>query len=269
MGDIVLINSESFEGSYPPSLPSTWTSSGNWAKENNQVNTGTWSADFDGSGTGDLTTSILDCSDASSITIDFWYRDEGCESNEFRLQLWDGNNWDSTDLGSTTPENTWHHYQRTLSINDGNDNQYFHQTFQIRWNANGIDSNEHAYVDDVTITKQPAQYEEGRFSSDPLNTAGATAIHISFTYQVNNTAQTDFQVRWSGNPANADDNTWQTIANLGNTAYNTWTPYSVTIYNATTPSAFTTHFRLQFLSQNLSSGEAIWVDNILITKDIS
>jgi hypothetical protein len=80
--------------------------------------------------------------------VDFWYRDEACDSTEFSLQYYDGNTWDSiTDLGATAPENQWLHYQQAIT-----DTQYFKSNFGIRWYANDIEDNEHAYVDYVTVT---------------------------------------------------------------------------------------------------------------------
>ena len=146
-----LIDQESFEGSWPPSQPSSWTETGRWNKENDRAYSGSYSADFDGSGSGDLTTCDLNCIDSpSAIYVDFWYRDEDCEAGEFLLQYYDGTSWDTIlDLGSTGPESTWLHYQQKVT-----DNQYFKSTFKIRWSAVGIDDNEHAYVDDVTVKKE-------------------------------------------------------------------------------------------------------------------
>jgi uncharacterized protein (UPF0333 family) len=141
-----LISQESFEGSW---LPSGWTESpwSNWNKESDRAYSGTYSADFDGSGSGDLTTCDLNCLDATAIYVDFWYRDESCETGEFVLQYYDGTTWDTiADLGSTTSENQWLHYQQKIT-----DSQYFKSTFKIRWSSVGIDLNEHAYVDYVTV----------------------------------------------------------------------------------------------------------------------
>ena len=143
-----LINQESFEGSWPPS---GWTGTGNWYRENNQhYDGGMYSADFDGSGSGTsgyLTTYYLNCYGANSIYVDFWYRDEGCDPGEFSLQYYDGTTWNNIDLGATAPENQWLHYQQVIT-----DTRYFKSNFRIRWYANDIEDNEHAYVDYVTVT---------------------------------------------------------------------------------------------------------------------
>ncbi|NWG10494.1 hypothetical protein HXY33_01895 [Candidatus Bathyarchaeota archaeon] len=156
-----LINQESFEGSWPPSQPSSWTETGNWNKESNQkYGSGTYSADFDGSSSGvsgDLTTCDLSCVDTSgAIYVDFWYRDEGLDSGEFMLCYYDGTSWDTiVDLG-TGLENQWLHYQQTIT-----DIQYFKSNFRIQWSAVDVEDGEHAYVDYVTVKKEVNLSMEG------------------------------------------------------------------------------------------------------------
>jgi len=148
--NITLIDQESFEGLWPPT---GWSETGRWNKESNQVYNGTYSADFDGGGSGrsgNLDTSDLDCSDADAIYVDFWYRDEGCEATEFLLQYYDGTSWDTiSDLGSTASEYQWLHYQEKVT-----DPQYFKSDFRMRWSTIDIEGGEHAYVDFVTVTKE-------------------------------------------------------------------------------------------------------------------
>jgi hypothetical protein len=147
--NMTLINQESFEGSWPPTQPSGWSENSNWNRESDRSYSGTYSADFDGSGSGDLTTCDLSCLDSTAIYVDFWYRDEGCDANDFRLQYYDGTNWDTiADLGSTTSESQWLHYQQKIT-----DSQYFKSNFRIRWSAN-LGYGEHAYVDYVTVKKE-------------------------------------------------------------------------------------------------------------------
>jgi hypothetical protein len=151
--NMTLINQESFEGSWPPSQPSSWTENpggSNWNKEPDRAYSGSYSADFDGAGSGDLTTCDLNCFGATAIYVDFWYRDEGCESGEFLLRYYDGTAWDTiADLGATTSENQWLYYQQKIT-----DTQYFKSNFRIRWSAVNIDAGEHAYVDYVTVKKE-------------------------------------------------------------------------------------------------------------------
>jgi len=149
--NITLVDQESFEGNWPPSLPSAWTETGRWNKEADRAYIGTYSADFDGPGSGDLTTSDLGSSSSTvAIYVEFWYRDEDCEATEFLLRYYNGIAWNTiVDLGSTTSENQWLFYQEKIT-----DSQYLNSTFRIQWSAVGIDGGEHAYVDLVTVKRE-------------------------------------------------------------------------------------------------------------------
>jgi len=111
---------------------------------------------------------------------------------------------------------------------------------------------------------------DGPFTSDPMNTQAATSITVSFDYRLNGSiSQNNFQIYASGNPGstyNADRFT--TIASLGGATTNTWIHYTTTITKQANPQYFTSTFRFGFLS-NLGSNAAIWVDNIVITMNIS
>ena len=148
-----LIDQQSFEGAW---LPPGWSESpGNtrWEKESDQAHHGTYSADFDGQTvgrSGDLYSPDMDCSDATAIYIDFWYRDEDCESTEYLLQYYDGASWVTiSDLSSTTSEYQWLNYQEKIT-----NSQYFKSNFKIRWAAVDIEGDEHAYLDLVTVKKE-------------------------------------------------------------------------------------------------------------------
>jgi hypothetical protein len=147
-----LINQESFEGFWPPFLPSPWTETGRWNRENDRAYDGYYSADFDGlpGRSGDLMTCDLDCSDASAINVDFWYRDESCEPNEFQLYYYDGASWQLiADLGATTSEFQWLQYKEKIT-----DSRYFVSNFRIGWFATTDQTNDHMYVDLVTVKKE-------------------------------------------------------------------------------------------------------------------
>jgi hypothetical protein len=144
-----LINGESFEGIWPPT---GWSATGEWNKENNQAYSGIYSADFDGgySLSGYVATPNLNCANATAIYVDFWYRDGGCESNEFLLQYYDGTTWDTIyDLGATSSENQWLHYQERVT-----DSQYFKSTFKIRLYTSTNSATDVAYVDLMTVKKE-------------------------------------------------------------------------------------------------------------------
>jgi hypothetical protein len=151
--NVTLIN-ESFEGTTFP--PTGWTESwgSNWNRENDRVYAGSFSADFDGWGSGNLDTPNLDCSGATAIYIDFWYYDEGCDNNEFRLYYYDGSSWGTPiyQLGNDIPEfpYRWVHYQQKITHSQS---QYFKSNFKIRFNAD-LNSGEHAYIDSVTVIKE-------------------------------------------------------------------------------------------------------------------
>jgi hypothetical protein len=150
--NVTLIDQESFEGSWPPSLPSAWTETGRWNKESDRAYDGFYSADFDGrpGQSGNLMTCGLDCSGASAIYVDFWYRDESCEPNEFQLYYYDGAGWQLiADLGATAPEFQWLQYQEKIT-----DSRYFTSNFRIGWFATTDQTNDHMYVDLVTVKKE-------------------------------------------------------------------------------------------------------------------
>lgn len=148
-----LIDQESFEGDWPPTGWSEDPGNSRWNKEESQSYDGNYSADFDSHPkgiSGDLLTPNLDTSDATSIFVDFWYRDEDCEPNKFLLQYYNGTGWNNaSDLGSTLSEYQWLHYHDNIT-----DNQYFISNFKIRWSILDLMGIKHAYVDLVTVKKE-------------------------------------------------------------------------------------------------------------------
>ena len=147
--ETVLINNESFEGSW---RPSGWYENSNWNKENNDKYHGSWCADFDGysSGrTGSLYSPELDCSDANSIYISFYFNEDVNQNNEFEIYLKDNhNNWDNiVDLGGQP--SGWNHYTTQIT-----DSQYFNSDFQIIWYARDVEGEEHIYLDYVYVSKE-------------------------------------------------------------------------------------------------------------------
>jgi len=178
--NITLINAESFEGSWPPS---GWSETGSWNKESDQEYHGSYSADFDGESSGDLTTPDLDCSDAEAIYVDFWYRDDGSEANEFVLQYYDGNSWDIVyDLGATSQEGEWIHNQEEVT-----DSQYFKSNFKIRWVTNTNYYNDDVYVDLVTAKKSTTD------SSSSLDMNGPFSINL-LTYPLEDIQTVEIQL---------------------------------------------------------------------------
>ncbi len=210
-----LIDSESFEGTWPPT---GWTETGNWNKEGNQAYDGTYSADFDGGffgESGDLSTLSLDCSDASAIYVDFWYEDDDLDINEFLLRYYDGSSWDTiSDLGSSFQEDQWIHYQAKIT-----DIQYFVTNFRVCWSGVSVDSGEHIYVDLITIKKEIAPEN---LRVDVWNGASWQNVFTDLTNGWNNVTVTSyltapqFTVRFKGTAETTDitQDTWDIDAAL-------------------------------------------------------
>ncbi|MDH5690795.1 MAG: hypothetical protein OEY81_05150, partial [Candidatus Bathyarchaeota archaeon] len=183
--NITLINTESFEGDWPPS---GWSATGNWAKESDYASDGIYSADFDGSTggvSGYLTSPIMDCSDADAIYVDFWWQDRALDDDDFELEYYNGSMWNNyQDLNQLDSGNGWHHYTEALT-----DSQYFVSNFQIRWWANSVVSGRTACVDVVTIKKSVSE------NSYSLDLNGAFSIDLS-TYPLGDIQTVEIQLRF-------------------------------------------------------------------------
>jgi hypothetical protein len=183
--NITLINTESFEGGWPPS---GWSETGNWEQESDYAYDGTYSADFDGwSGgrSGYLTSPILDCSEADTIYVDFWWYDLDLDDNEFMLEYYNGSTWDTyQDLNQLESGNGWHHYTEALT-----DSQYFVSTFQIRWWANNVGRDITGCVDSVTIKKSAGA------GSHSLDLTGPFTINL-LTYPLEEIQTVEIQLRY-------------------------------------------------------------------------
>jgi hypothetical protein len=182
--NVTLIDAESFEGGWPPG---GWSGTAYWNKESDQAYDGTYSADFDGGNgrSGDLTTPDLDCSDADALYVDFWYRDGGCESNEFILEYFDGTTWNMvTDLGATSFEDQWLHYKEEI-----NDSQYFQSDFKIHWSTDTNIGNDDAFVDLVTVKKNASA------NSYSLDLNGPFTINL-FTFSLEDIQTVEIQLRY-------------------------------------------------------------------------
>jgi hypothetical protein len=182
-GDVTLINAESFEGDW---TPSGWSAESNWNKESNQHRgSGFYSADFDGYGSGYLTSPIMDCSDAETIHVEFWWYDYRLDNDDFELEYYNGDTWvNYVDLNNIASQNGWHHYTETIT-----DSDYFVSNFQIRWYAKSLAFNEYACVDLVTVSKSVSASSyfldlNGPFVIDldayPLEDIQTVEIHLRF-----------------------------------------------------------------------------------------
>ncbi len=146
----VTLLSEDFEANF-----NNWTDGGatDWDRTSAQKHAGSFSAHA-GATDNDLISDNLDTSGYSSITIDFWYRDDDIDDDDdIYLQLFDGTSYDNRlELGLGT-EDTWQHATITLN-NSGADAQYFHANFRLKFEGTSIDSGENLWIDDVTVTAQ-------------------------------------------------------------------------------------------------------------------
>lgn len=156
------IDEESFEGAWEPS---GWSSTGRWNKESDSTPSGggSYSADFDGGGgggeSGYLYTFSMDCSDADSITVSFWFREDCNNNDEFQIDFYTRWGWSTYEyLGTGYTNNNWNFWEVTL-----NEFDYLHEDFQIRFQAYYVDNNEHIYVDLVTVEKN---YENQQYQMD-------------------------------------------------------------------------------------------------------
>jgi hypothetical protein len=124
-----------------------------WDYTNGQRHTGSYSIHAGSSDTY-LTSHGLSTSDATSITVSFWYRDDDIDdSDDVYLQFWDGSTYDNIfELGNTSPEDTWHFCTVTTV-----DSQYCISDFHIRFDATSIDPGENLWIDDVLVTKMSGE----------------------------------------------------------------------------------------------------------------
>jgi hypothetical protein len=248
--EIILINGESFEGSWPPSGWSESPSYSGWNKESNQHHSGSYSADFDGGSNSGSLNVALDCSDATVIHVDFWYMDGGCEAQEFELYYYDGSHWDRAyDLGGTSNEGHWIHYQEDLT-----DSQYLKSTFQIRFYADGWSSSDDAYIDDVTVSKEVDGTSYQLDLEEQWINVNYTDTNQDLCIKAGSLGSENLKVdAWNGGA-------WVNVATL-TSLVNGWKNVSVAPY--ITSSTFTIRFR--GASDGLDSVQDSWeIDAVLL-----
>lgn len=247
ISNVTLINGESFEGTWPPT---GWSATGKWNKENNRKYDGMYSADFDGSGSGNLDTPSLNCSDATAIYVDFWYYDEGCDNNEFVLYYYDGSNWDPIyQLGNDPVENQWNHYQHKIT-----DSQYFKSNFKIRFSASPNKDSEYAYIDLVTVIKEVNNASYQLDLEEQWTNVNYTDPNQVLCIKVGSLGSEPLKVDvWNGGA-------WVNVATLTG-LINGWKNVSVAPY--ITSSTFTIRFRGG--SDGLDSVQDSWeIDSVLL-----
>ena len=151
-----ILGPESFEGSWPPDY---WSVAGDWNKEKDQVHTGNYSADCDGTllgSSGSLISSFMDTSgnSISAIYVEFWTFSEDADIEEYYLEYFDGLDWYYITRLDNIGQGYWAQYTEKIT-----DTKYFTKNFQIRWSVNSLDINEHVYLDDVKITLEKIKIE--------------------------------------------------------------------------------------------------------------
>jgi len=144
---IVLLD-DGFEGAV---WDANWNDiSHNWLKDTSIYKSGSASAHAEAGYDGYFVCDPLDASDATAITVDFWFRkDKDVGAGELSLYYHNGSNFNFVvDLSSLGGKDEWLHYTDVIT-----DSQYFNPNFSI-----GIEAvapkNEDAWVDDVLITKE-------------------------------------------------------------------------------------------------------------------
>jgi hypothetical protein len=131
-----------------------------------------------------LITDNVDTSNAKAVRISFWYRDNNLDDDDnVYVQLYDGANYDCIpmyypnnnninwtlpdyfELANTSPENTWQYFRMTL-YNSGEDAQYFHSNFRIKFEGTSIDVDENLWIDDVMIETNPDIISDDSYTGD-------------------------------------------------------------------------------------------------------
>jgi hypothetical protein len=149
-GQLTTLLTDGFETDF-----NKWTDGGatDWDRATDQKHAGTYAARA-GSSDNDLTSDNLSASGYTTMTIDFWYRDNDIDDDDdIYLQLFSGSAYaNRLELGNST-EDTWQHAVVTIN-NSGGDAAYFVPNFRIRFEGTSIDANENLWIDDVLITAQ-------------------------------------------------------------------------------------------------------------------
>ena len=231
-----------------------------------------------------------DTRNSIAVTVDFWYRLDDTETNDFRLYFYDGSNWDQIVALGSQPKGSWRHYSYTTTSS-----QYIRSNFRIRFYTN-LGGGENVWVDDVQIIAvktsdsilsegfeswddnwaatstnwllSPDQHHGGSYSAksidgqegdlicNNLDTITAESITLDFWYRLDNGVDSgDFRVYFY------DGSNWDQIVDLGNQGEDSWRQY---IYSTSDGQYMKSNFRIRFDS-NLGGSETIWIDDVTIT----
>jgi len=212
----VVIFDDGFEGS---PFDVNWNDNGatSWVVNTSYVHSGSNSARARGNTSeGLITTDDIDASGASSLEVDFWFRNSGADDDEVMLYYFNGSDYifiaDIFDLGDPS---VWVHYTETIT-----DPQFFNSNFRIQVNADMNSTSEYMRLDDVLVAKFMA--ETGPTLTMDVNPAGggttdpAAGLHSYSEDEVVTITPTPYAgcefSTWSGADAgdlvNNGDGTW-------------------------------------------------------------
>jgi hypothetical protein len=132
-----------------------WTDGGttDWDRATAQKRTGSYSGHA-GSADNDLISDNLNSAGYSSMTIDFYFRDDDIDdADDIYLQVYNGSAYANRYELGNSGEDTWQHAVVTVN-NSGGDAAYFISNFRIKFEGTSIDSGENLWIDDVVVTVQ-------------------------------------------------------------------------------------------------------------------
>ena len=206
-----LVGPESFESTWPPT---GWFYTGDWNKESDRSHTGLYSADYDGTllgSSGSLITPNMDTSGSTTnaIYLEFWTYSEDADEGEYNLEYFDGNSWTVIDRLDNVGQGSWEKYNAKIT-----DSKYFKISFRIRWNVNGLDLDEHVYVDDVKVILERKEIEgyevEGSLISQTHDTGQSQPEYLALLNESVKPSGTKVEswIRAAGTESGLEDATW-------------------------------------------------------------
>ncbi len=131
---------------------------GAWIKATDQVHGGTASAKADSANDGMFTTTNINTSAATSITVDFWFRKDDTDAgSDLFLYFFNGSSFiQIADLDAQGSDDVWLHYTHTIT-----DSSYFRTNFQVRFEARNLSAliaslDENFWLDDFRVSIEPS-----------------------------------------------------------------------------------------------------------------
>ena len=120
-----------------------------------------------------LTSTYMDTTDATSITVSFWYRYSSLEtSDDAYIQFWNGEEY--VNIGDLTEGGAGQWLPVTPTAQEEDDPGYFRSDFRIRFSNDFDYYNDKLWVDNVLVTKSIDEDEvtllNDGFETDPSPT---------------------------------------------------------------------------------------------------